>query len=319
MPDSFAQDVRDGLTRNPKSLPPRYFYDPLGSALFEAICHLPEYYVSRAEEEILRSFAGEMVDSFGPPVRLIELGSGSSRKTRLLLSPLVARQSTLEYVPIDIDGDLLGTTAKMLSELYPSLVVHPVEADFRGVGPVVAERTAADPAPRNVVLFLGSTIGNLDPDEQDALLRSIRSALRSGDLFLLGADQRKPRSIVEPAYDDALGVTAAFNLNLLVRINNTLGGHFDLTRFRHRAFFNEAESRIEMHIVSTIAQRVRIDALELEIPFQAGETVHTENSYKFDEPAIAALGGRTGFEVARRWTDARKLFADTLLAIPSTS
>lgn len=319
MPDSFAQDVRDGLTRSPKSLPPRYFYDPLGSALFEAICHLPEYYVSRAEEEILRSFAGEMVESFGTPVRLIELGSGSSRKTRLLLAPLAARQSTLEYVPIDIDGDLLGTTAKMLSELYPSLAVHPVEADFRGVAPVVAERTAADPAPRNVVLFLGSTIGNLDPDEQDALLRSIRGALRPGDLFLLGADQRKPRSIVEPAYDDALGVTAAFNLNLLVRINRTLGGHFDLTKFRHRAFFNEAESRIEMHIVSTAAQRVRIDALDLEVPFQAGETVHTENSYKFDEPAIAALGRRTGFEVARRWTDARALFADTLLAIPSTS
>lgn len=316
MGSDFAQDVLRGLTRAPKSLPPKYFYDNLGSALFEAICHLPEYYVSRAEEEILRSFADDIVHSFGTPIRLIEIGSGSSRKTRVLLERLAARQQSLEYVTVDVDAEMLRHAAATLSELYPTLTVRPVEADFRMIGDVLQESVGSL---RSVVLFLGSTIGNLDRVEQEELLRSIRGGLRPGDLFFLGTDQRKAKDILEPAYDDPLGVTAAFNLNLLVRINRTLGGHFDLAKFRHRAFFNEMESRIEMHIVSAVAQRVRIDAVDVEIGFAAGETIHTENSYKFDQAEIAALGGRTGFEIARRWTDARGLFADTLLAVPSTA
>jgi L-histidine Nalpha-methyltransferase len=311
--NDFAHDVRDGLTATPKTLPPKYFYDDLGSVLFEAICRLPEYYVSRAEEEILRSFSDDIVQSFGTPVRLIELGSGSSRKTRSLLDRLTARQSKLEYVAIDIDAEMLRQTAKTLSELYPGLVVRGIASDFRHIAEILAPSVAAEPALRNVVLFLGSTIGNLDPAEQEALLWDIRRAMRDGDLLFLGADQRKETSILEPAYDDALGVTAAFNLNLLVRINAQLGGRFDLTNFRHRAFYNDAESRIEMHIVSTVAQRVRIEALDLAIDFAAGETIHTENSYKFDEATIAALARLTGFEAQRRWTDSRGLFADTLL------
>ena len=311
--DGFAEDVRDGLTASPKTLPPKYFYDDLGSLLFEAICRLPEYYVSRAEEEILRSFSGDIVQSFGTPIRLIELGSGSSRKTRFLLDKLIARQPALAYVAIDIDAEMLRQTAETLSDLYPGLAVRPVAADFRQIAQILGPSVAAEPALRNVVLFLGSTIGNLDPAEQEDLLRAIRQAVRAGDMLFLGADQRKEKRILEPAYDDPLGVTSAFNLNLLVRINARFGGRFDLANFRHRAFYNEAETRIEMHIVSTIAQRVRIEALDLEIAFAAGETIHTENSYKFDDASIAALARLTGFEAARRWTDSREYFADTLL------
>jgi len=311
--DDFAEDVRDGLTASPKTLPPKYFYDDLGSLLFEAICRLPEYYVSRAEEEILRSFSDDIVQSFGTPIRLIELGSGSSRKTRALLDRLTSRQPALEYVAIDIDAEMLRQTAKTLSDLYPGLVVRPIAADFRQIAQILAPSVAAEPALRNVVLFLGSTIGNLDPAEQEDLLRAIRQAIRAGDMLFLGADQRKPKSILEPAYDDPLGVTSAFNLNLLVRINAQLGGRFDLANFRHRAFYNEAETRIEMHIVSTVAQRVRIEALDVEIAFAAGETIHTENSYKFDDASIAALARLTGFDAQRRWTDSRSFFADTLL------
>jgi len=317
--DDFAEDVRRGLSGSPKTLPPKYFYDDLGSALFEAICHLPEYYVTRAEAEILGSAADDMVQSFGAPIRLIELGSGNSQKTRLLLDPLVSRQPTLEYVPIDVDGDLLSRTAETLLDLYPTLSIHGVASDFRRIDQLLAPIVAADPVPRNIVLFLGSTIGNLDPSDQDDLLGAIRRLMRGGDALLLGADRRKDKSIVEPAYDDALGVTAAFNLNILVRINAQLGGRFDLANFRHRAFFNETESRIEMHIASTIAQSIRIDALDMEIAFAAGETIHTENSYKFDDDAIDALARRTGFDVTRRWTDSRGLFADQLLVAKETA
>lgn len=315
--DELAEDVRAGLTAPRKTLPPKYFYDDLGSALFEAICQLPEYYVSRCEWEILTSFADEIATELGAPIRLIELGSGTSRKTRILLDALTRRQPKLDYITVDVDGEMLRQTAERLLEAYPGLTVHPVVADFRRVDEILAPMLA-EPGARNVVLFLGSTIGNLDPEGQATLLRAIRRTFRAGDALFLGADRRKDKSILDPAYDDALGVTAAFNLNLLVRINANLGGHFDLAKFRHRAFFNEAESRIEMHLASTVAQRVRIDALDLDVDFDAGETIHTENSYKFDDAALDALAQRTGFEIARRWTDSRQFFADILLVARDT-
>ncbi|HEY6140659.1 MAG TPA: L-histidine N(alpha)-methyltransferase [Thermoanaerobaculia bacterium] len=315
--DDFAADVRAGLRASPKTLPPKYFYNDLGSALFEAICFLPEYYVSRCETEILSGGGAGIAATLGAPVRLIELGSGTSRKTRLLLDHLTRQQAALEYIPIDVDGYLLRQTAKALLENYPGLTVNAVVADFRSITGVLPPMLT-DPAPRNVVLFLGSTIGNLDPQEQETLLLAIRGTLRPGDALFLGADRRKDRSILDPAYDDALGVTAAFNLNVLVRINAELGGHFDLSKFRHRAFFNETESRIEMHIVSTAAQRVAIDVLGIEIAFAAGETIHTENSYKFDDGALDALARRTGFEIAARWIDSRQFFADVLLLAGDT-
>lgn len=301
----FADDVRAGLTAARKTIPPKYFYDNLGSALFEAICQLPEYYVSRCELEILTTHGDDIADALGSPVRLIELGSGTSRKTRTIIERILQRQPKLEYVTVDIDEELVRQTAERLHELYPNLTVQPVVADFNDIADV-----AIDKNQRNVVLFLGSTIGNLGPGEQETLLRAIR---RTADAFFLGADLRKDKPILDAAYDDALGVTAAFNLNLLVRINNELGGHFELADFAHRAFFNEAESRIEMHIVSRIVQRVRIDALDLDVDFDAGETIHTENSYKFDDVRLDALARASGLTIARRWTDARRFFADVLL------
>jgi L-histidine N-alpha-methyltransferase len=309
--DDFAHDVRRGLTAPAKWLPPRWFYDDLGSSLFDAICFLPEYYVMRAEAEVLASFRTEMAASFGPHGRLIELGSGMARKTRLLLDVITERQPDLEYVPVDIDAAMLERSGRDLLREYPALRVTAISSDFsrpsRPLSLLPATRA------RTIVLFLGSTIGNLSPAEAVTMLRDLRSALQPGDALLLGADLRKARSILEPAYDDALGVTAAFNLNLLGRINRELGGTFDLGAFRHRASYDEVHGRIEMHLISTRVQRVRIDALDLEIAFAEGESIHTESSYKHDDTTLRALADAAGFGVERTWKDARGWFADVLM------
>jgi dimethylhistidine N-methyltransferase len=297
---SFAEDVRSGLTAPRKFLLPQYFYDALGSALFGAICELPEYYVTRAETEILALQADEIARAFGGPVRLVELGSGYARKTRLLFDAVLARQEELEYAPIDIDPHVLEESARELLNNYARLRISAVAADFRDVA-------------RTVVLFLGSTIGNLDPVDAATLLREIRSVLTTQDALFLGADLVKPIGVLEPAYDDELGVTAAFNRNLLARINRELGGHFDLGRFQHRAFFNRDASRIEMHLVSRGAQRIAIDDLSLEIDFADGEAIHTENSYKYDEAMLATLAREGGFSIEHRWSDTRGWFADVLM------
>lgn len=310
--EDFGRDVREGLTSARKALPPRWFYDALGSALFDAICFLPEYYVMRAEAELLTSYRTQIVDAFGGNVRLVELGSGAARKTRLLLDVLTERQAEVEYVPVDVDAQMLERSGRELLKDYPTLRVLAVCSDFTKPSVPLA---AAGPSNqgRTVVLFLGSTIGNLDPEGAVAMLRDLRNGLASGDALFLGADLRKSRDILEPAYDDPLGVTAAFNLNLLGRINRELGGHFSLETFRHRAFYDEAHGRIEMHLVSTRAQRVRIDALQLEVSFDEGETIHTESSYKHDHTTLAALAAAAGFTIEQRWTDSRGWFADVLM------
>jgi L-histidine Nalpha-methyltransferase len=307
----FQRDVRDGLTAPRKSLPPRWFYDDLGSALFDAICFLPEYYVMRAEADVLTTHREEIVDAFGPNVRMVELGSGAARKTRILLDVLTQRQAEMEYVPVDVDAGMLERIARELHNEYANLRVRPVSSDFTRPSAALAKAGATDA--RTIVLFLGSTIGNLDPQAAVAMLRDLRTALRPGDAFVLGVDLRKSRDILEPAYDDPLGVTAAFNLNLLVRINRELGGHFALDAFRHRAFYDEVHGRIEMHLVSTHAQRVRIDALDLEIAFDEDETIHTESSYKHDDATLKALAEGSGFSIEKRWTDSRGWFADVLM------
>ena len=307
----FQRDVRDGLTAPRKSLPPRWFYDDLGSALFDAICFLPEYYVMRAEADVLTAHRHEIVDAFGRNVRLVELGSGAARKTRLLFDVLTRRQAEVEYVPVDVDGGMLERIARELQTEYANLRVRPVSSDF--TRPSAALAAAGPSDARTVVLFLGSTIGNLDPDAAVAMLRDLREGLRPGDAFFLGADLRKSRDVLEPAYDDPLGITAAFNLNLLVRINRELGGHFALNAFRHHSFYDEVHGRIEMHLVSTRAQSVRIDALDLDIEFAEGETIHTESSYKHDDATLAALAAGSGFSIERRWTDSRGWFADVLM------
>jgi L-histidine N-alpha-methyltransferase len=312
--DDFATDVRIGLTASRKSLPPRWFYDALGSALFDAICFLPEYYVMRAEAEVLTSHRDEIVGAFGDNVRLVELGSGAARKTRILLDALTERQADVEYVPVDVDAGMLERSGHELLNEYANLRVTAVSSDFTqpSIALAAANRNARDNT-RTVVLFLGSTIGNLDPDAAVAMLRDLRKALMPGDALFLGADLRKSRDVLEPAYDDPLGVTAAFNLNVLARINRELGGHFALDAFRHRAFYEETRGRIEMHLVSTRAQRVRIDALDVEIEFDDGETIHTESSYKHDATTLATLAEASGFTIAKRWTDARGWFADVLM------
>ncbi|MBV8520212.1 MAG: L-histidine N(alpha)-methyltransferase [Acidobacteria bacterium] len=306
----FADDVRRGLTASRKSLPPRWFYDELGSSLFDAICFLPEYYVMRAEAEVLHAHASEICDAFGAQVRLVELGSGAARKTRILLDVLTERQRELEYVPVDVDASMLERSARELLADYPHLRITAVRADF--ASPSSSLAMLGPHRGRNVVLFLGSTIGNLDPDAAIAMLRDLRSALSRGDALLLGADLRKPRNVLEPAYDDPLGVTAAFNKNLLVRMNRELNADFALDRFTHRAFYNEPLGRIEMHLVSTQPQRVHLAALDLSVDFAEAETIHTESSYKHDESTLAALAQSSGFTIAHLWTDARAWFADAL-------
>jgi L-histidine N-alpha-methyltransferase len=310
-PDTFAADVAAGLTASPKSLPPQYFYDSLGSALFEAICELPEYYVTRAETEILTSFSDEIARAFPPSARIVELGSGSARKTRLLIDALLRRRDELHYVPLDIDVGMLDKAGRALLGDFPSLRVTAVSGDFRRPSLAIPP---AERGERTVVLFLGSSIGNLDPEAAAATLRDLRSVLAPGDALFLGADLRKARAILEPAYDDRLGVTAAFNRNLLQRMNRELGADFAIERFAHRAFYDERLGRIEMHLVSEAAQRVRLEALDLTVSFADGETIHTENSWKYDDAALAQLAREGGFAMEQRWSDANGWFVDVLLA-----
>jgi L-histidine Nalpha-methyltransferase len=306
---SFAEDVRAGLTAKPKILKPKYLYDALGSLLFEAICLLPEYYLTRAETEIFERRAAEIVAQLPAPISVVELGSGSSIKTRLLIEAILARQSKLCYQPIDISETILEQSAKQLLEDYPALRITAHAADYtRGAASI--ERKDGE---KVLALFLGSNVGNYTPDEARELLRQIRGALRPGDGLLLGADLKKSCETLEAAYNDALGLTAAFSRNLLVRINRDLNADFDLKQFQHRAFFNEAQSRIEIHLVSRARQTVNIRGAEfqpaMQVEFQAGETIHTENSYKYDLEALAALAKATGFTPSRVWFDSEERFS----------
>ncbi len=308
---TFAEDVRAGLTARPKVLYPKYFYDELGSRLFEAITALPEYYPTRAEAEILRVYGGEIAESLAGPVRLVELGSGDGQKTRLLIEALLARQGGLEYLPVDISESAVEVSAKGLLAAYPALRVTAYVGEYQQA--LRAIQPGSPSSGRTLVLFLGSTLGNLDPKERPALLRDVRGLLTPGDAFLLGVDLKKSEDVLIPAYDDSLGVTAAFNLNLLGRINRELGGEFDLAAFRHRAVYNREAGRIEMHLVSRRAQTVAIRSLGIEASFEEGETIHTESSYKFDLDQVAALGRETGFSLRRTWTDSEGRFASNLL------
>jgi L-histidine Nalpha-methyltransferase len=290
---SFADDVRNGLTQPRKQLQPWYFYDALGSALFSAICELPEYYLTRAETEIVTRHAASMVRALGFPDRIIELGSGDARKTRILLQA-VSKPAT--YTPIDVDPSVFA-----LQPTLPNIRVEPICADYREIPSLV------DASPNSAVLFLGSSIGNYDPASAATLLRDVRRVSRC---LLLGADLKKPKKILEAAYDDSLGVTACFNLNLLARINRELGGRFDLDTFEHRAFFNERESRIEMHLVSRRRQSVAIG--DFTVHFEEGESIHTENSYKYSESDLQALAAEAGFTIEQVWTDSHNWFADAL-------
>lgn len=314
----FAEDVRKGLSSSQKFLPPKYFYDQLGAHLFEAICYLPEYYVTRAETEILHTDIDEIISSVNVPsnskIQLIELGSGSSTKTRYFIETLIRHQGELHYLPMDISESSLEGSAEVLLRKYSGLTVTAYAADYTTAFRALAAEAESNENRRNIVLFLGSSIGNLDYEESVGLLSSIRSALRSGDALLLGADLKKSADVLIPAYDDALGLTAAFNLNLLARINRELGGEFDLKKFRHRAIYDESAGRLEMHLVSREHHRVIIQAIDLEVSFEEGEYIHTENSYKYDTDQLSALARETGFNLAKTWFDSNRRFSFNLFS-----
>ncbi len=307
--DELGADVRAGLGgTGQKSLPSRYLYDDLGTALFDAIGSLPEYGLTRADERILRSRASEIVAAMRGPFTVAELGSGSGRKTRWILEALGTGRAT-RYYPIDISGAALERCELELSRL-PGVTVETVEADYLSGLSLVASRRRGDE--RMLLLFLGSTIGNFEPAEAAEFIREVRGRLRPGDGFLLGTDLVKPTPVLIAAYDDALGVTAAFNLNLLCRINRDLDADFDLDLFRHEARWNAAERRVEMHLVARKAHAVRIRAIELGVAFRAGESIWTESSYKFETDEPGRIARRARFAVAGQWLDGEWPFAETL-------
>jgi L-histidine N-alpha-methyltransferase len=308
--EDFAEAVRAGLGQRPRSLPCRFFYDEQGSRLFEAITRLAEYYPPEAEREILAAHAEEIAASVPPGAELVELGSGSGEKTRLVIAALLARHPRLRYLPIDISRSALEESARVLLSDHPGLYVHALWSDYaEGVRALAARRAR----PR-LVLWLGSSVGNFDREEAAGELRRLRAALAARDRLLLGVDLRKSRAVLERAYDDPAGVTARFNLNLLDRIDRELGGDFASARFRHLARYREEEGRVELFLESERAQRVRIGALGLELDFEAGERIHTENSYKYSRREIEELARAGGFELRECWSDGGGRFCDALLA-----
>lgn len=305
----LAEDVRRGLSSKPKRFLPKYFYDELGSQLFEAICLLPEYYLTRAENEILERYADEMAASVSGHTTLLEMGSGSASKTRLIIEALLRKQDELLFVPVDISATALDSSSRILLQSHPRLRIEAYAADyFAGL-----EELGKTSRMRTLALFLGSNISNFDPDEALRFLRALRKVLWAGDALILGADLKKNKAILEAAYNDALGVTAAFNLNVLARINRELGSNFDLRGFQHRAFYNEEAGRVEIYIESMRAQSVVIGQLGMEVKFAKGEQIHTENSYKYHLDDIAKLAAQTGFTPAHTWLDSKEQFSSNLL------
>jgi dimethylhistidine N-methyltransferase len=307
--DDLAQAVRAGLGRDgQKTLPSRFLYDALGSALFEAIGFLPEYGLTRADERILARCAPEIAALLPGPIAVAELGAGSGRKTRHVLAAIAAQRETT-YFPIDVSPSALERCRAEMSSLE-RVRIETLEADYlEGLRRAAGRRTAGE---RLLVMFVGSTIGNFDPPAAGDFLRAVRGTLSRGDALLLGADLVKPASLVIAAYDDALGVTAAFDKNLLVRINRELKGDFDLTRFSHEARWNAGERRVEMHLVARDAHAVTIGALGMTVAFRAGESIWTESSYKFERVQPAAMAHEAGFECVCQWTDPEWPFAEAL-------
>ena len=297
---SFAAEVVAGLSAKPKRLPPKFFYDSAGSDLFERITALPEYYPTRCELSILRERAGEIAALISAGAALIEFGSGSSTKTRTLLG---AARELAAYVPVDISAEFLDAQADSLRREYPAIAMLPVAADFSA--PFDLPRAVSN-LPR-AGFFPGSTIGNLEPHDAAAFLRQAGKILGAGGVFVVGVDLLKDEDVLHDAYNDSAGVTAAFNRNVLVRINRELGASFDLASFEHHAFFNRELHRIEMHLASLKRQRISVCGANVE--FRAGETIHTENSYKYTVESFQCLARSVGWTPLTVWTDSKKYFS----------
>jgi dimethylhistidine N-methyltransferase len=297
----FETDVLDGLRTTPKRIPSKYFYDAVGSDLFEHITEVPEYYPTRCEMSTLRLHSADVAKLIPPGAALVEFGSGSSKKARILLS---AAPKLAAYVPVDICGEMIEREAAELRVDFPQLTVLPVTADICKPFALPAEAKAA---PARIGFFPGSTIGNFEPHEAADFLRNAANILGEGASLIVGADLIKPAEVLNAAYNDAEGVTAKFNLNLLVRINRELGGNFRLDMFEHHAFYNREKHRIEMHLASLKRQRVRVAGETIDI--RAGETIHTENSYKYSIESLGALARGVGWLPVGAWTDSRKYFS----------
>jgi dimethylhistidine N-methyltransferase len=306
----FRQDVLEGLLLPRKSLSPKYLYDERGSQLFEQICECREYYVTRTEVAILEQNSGEIAEALGRQPLVFEFGSGASRKTRILLNELNKQQGIAAYVPIDISREFLLETARSLQKEYPALKIIPMCADFTRPM-LMPEYEFTHGFGKKTAFFPGSTIGNFDRIEARVFLRQTASFLGHAGLLLVGVDLIKPKAVLEPAYDDAAGITAAFNLNLLHRIRNELGGTIDPSGFRHKAFFNEKENRMEMHLEAIHEQVIELSGCR--ITFHSGETIHTECSYKYDPDQFAQMTRDAGFAIQRVWMDPLRFFAVYLL------
>jgi dimethylhistidine N-methyltransferase len=298
--ENFRLEVLTGLNKEPKQLDSKWLYDEKGSSLFEKITTLPEYYLTRTELLILRRYAKEMVSFFGERAMLIDLGSGSSEKVKILLDEVPDLSA---YIPVDISKEFLKESATALASEYPSLKVTAVCADYTKL----FDLSSFNQEGKMIVFFPGSTIGNFEPSHAEAFFKRISKMLTKGDGLLIGIDMKKDPSILNRAYNDSFGVTAAFNLNVLARINRELQADFQLHQFEHYAYYNEKHERIEMHIQSLVDQVVTIDRMP--ILFKKGETIHTENSYKYDVTTFKTLVEKNGFKTEKVWTDPDSFFS----------
>jgi dimethylhistidine N-methyltransferase len=308
---TFAQDVRRGLGSRPYELSPKYFYDDLGSALFEAICRLPEYYLTRVEHDLLATYGRQIVAALDGPLELVELGSGSALKTKIIIEAILERQATLTFHPIDISAEALVESSLGLLAAHPNLFVSAHASDYYSLlregrlnarGPLLA-------------LYLGSNIGNFAPADARLLLELLGRTLHRGDGLLIGYDLKKDAGILEAAYNDSTGVTAAFNKNLLGRINRELDGDFDLDAFRFRAVYDQSRGAITSFLVSERRQNVRIGSAGIRVPFSVGETIHTESSFKFTREEIVGLAHDCGYAEQLSFADAGGRYALTLLRV----
>jgi L-histidine Nalpha-methyltransferase len=300
---SYTDEVIRGLTSRPKTLPCKLFYDDRGSELFEEITRLPEYYLTRTEFEILQSSSLDIANAVGPGASIVELGAGTATKTGILLRAFARRQMRIKYYPVDISASALSGAQSRIQDECGSVVVHPVIADFSNGFQFLREISG-----RKLVLYLGSSIGNFDWNDAMAMLRKVREQLATGDGLLLGTDMVKDSSVLVPAYDDAQGVTAQFNKNILVRLNRELDADFNLDSFRHVAEWNPASSRMEIYLESARLQTVVLRAAGTTVQFRSGERIHTENSYKYTLEMVERMLCVSGFKLENTWFDRRKWF-----------
>ncbi len=298
-----GQDVITGLSSNPRYLSPKYFYDEKGSQLFEQICQQPEYYPTRTEASILKASSGAIAHATGP-CEIVELGSGSSTKTRILLNAYQLASHPLRYLPIDVSGTMLNETAEKLLKEYPQISIHALAGTYESALQVLPRKQL----PARMIVFLGSTIGNLTPEECNDFLAHISKILEIGDYFLLGLDLQKEIAVLEDAYNDTQGVTAAFNLNMLRHLNQRFRGNFDIEQFSHAAHYNKQENQIEMYLESVVAQRVRLEGLDLTVEFEKGDRILSEISRKFDIADMTRTLTSHQLNVVKAFTDQQQWF-----------